>query len=310
MTASTPHTEESPASRSKTPIWVAGTIASVALGAGLAWAGSQGSAEAGSIPVFGLCVVLAYVINWLVFIPSFAAHTERYFDLTGSATYLTVTIAALALSADLDARAWVAGLLVVVWAGRLGTFLFRRIRRDGRDSRFDQMKYDFWQYLMTWTIQGLWVSLTAAAALIIITADDRESFGVLGVVGLLVWVSGFAIEVVADTQKSRFKGDPSNAGRFITTGLWSWSRHPNYFGEIVLWTGMAIMAIPVLSDWRWVALVSPVFVFVLLTRISGVPMLERRAEQRWGSEPGFRRYVEATSVLVPLPPRRGRKAES
>ncbi len=193
--------------------------------------------------------------------------------------------------------------MVAVWAARLGSFLYRRISRDGSDGRFDKMKFDFPQFLMTWTIQGLWVSLTLAAALAIITASDRQAFGAIGIVGALVWLAGFVIEVMADTQKSTFRADPANEGRFITTGLWSWSRHPNYFGEITLWTGMAIMAIPVLSGWRWIALVSPVFVFVLLTRISGIPLLERRAEKRWGSDPEFRAYTDSTSVLVPLPPR-------
>lgn len=278
-------------------------MVSVILGALLAWTGSQSGATVGSIGVFAICVGAAYLINWLVFIPSFAAHTEKYFDLTGSLTYLSVTSLALVLSGNLDVRAWLAAAMVGIWAIRLGTFLFRRISKDGKDGRFDRMKHDFWQFLMTWTIQGLWVSLTLAAGLSIITADQRTGLGLIGVIGLAVWLAGFTIEVVADRQKSAFKADPANAGRFITSGLWSWSRHPNYFGEITLWTGMAILAVPVLSGWRWVALISPVFVFILLTRVSGIPLLERRAEKRWGEEPEFRAYTNTTSVLVPLPPR-------
>ncbi len=274
------------------------------LGVLLAVVGSQGSVEAGSLPVFGICVVLAFVINWVVFVPSYRAHTEKYFDLTGSLTYGSVVVVALALSDDLDIRAWLAAVLVLVWAARLGSFLFRRISRDGSDGRFDKMKHDFLQFLMTWTIQGLWVSLTLAAALAIITSDDRSDLGAVGIVGVIVWVIGFAIEVMADTQKSRFKADPANEGRFITTGLWSWSRHPNYFGEITLWVGMAILAIPVLDGWRLFALISPLFVFVLLTKVSGIPLLEHRARKRWGDEPGFQAYTKSTSVLVPLPPRK------
>ncbi|MEM7275316.1 MAG: DUF1295 domain-containing protein [Actinomycetota bacterium] len=284
--------------------WIGGIIISVLLGAGLAWAGSQSGATAGGIGVFAICVGWAYLINWIVFVPSYTNRTEKFFDLTGSLTYLSVIALALILSSDLDARAWLAAAMVTVWAVRLGTFLFRRISKDGKDGRFDKMKHDFWQFLMTWTIQGLWVSLTLAAALSIITADERVDLGVVGIIGLVVWLVGFVIEVVADGQKSAFKADPANAGRYITSGLWSWSRHPNYFGEITLWTGMAILAIPVLDGWRWIALISPVFVFFLLTRISGIPMLERRAEKRWGDEPEFRAYTDGTSVLVPLPPRR------
>jgi steroid 5-alpha reductase family enzyme len=290
--------------RSKTGTWVAATLTSVVLGVLLALAGSWESAEVGDVPVFALAVTLAYVVNWIVFVPSFLRHTERFFDLTGSITYISITVFAVIASPDPDLRAWLAVSMVLVWAGRLGTFLFRRISRDGSDGRFDVIKHDFWQFLMTWTLQGLWVSLTAAAALVIITADDREPFGVAGAIGLAVWVAGFTIEVAADTQKSRFRADPTNAGRYITTGLWAWSRHPNYFGEITLWTGMAIMSIPVLTGWRWVALVSPIFVYVLLTRISGIPLQRRRAEKRWGSEPQFRAYMDSTPALLPRPPRR------
>ena len=282
---------------------VIGITIAVVIGALVALAGSDGSTTVGWMPVFALCALLAYVINWVVFIPSNQKKTEHYFDLTGSATYLTVTVVALLLSADLDARAVIAAAMVAVWALRLGTFLFRRVRRDGRDGRFDEIKVDPLRFFMTWTLQGLWVLLTIAAALAIITGVERKSIGWVAIVGIAIWTAGFAIEVVADRQKSTFKQDPANAGRFITTGLWSWSRHPNYFGEIVLWIGMAIMAVPILSGWRWVVLISPVFVILLLTRVSGIPMLETRAEKRWGEDEDFRAYTRNTSVLIPRPPR-------
>ncbi len=281
-----------------------GITASIAIGVLVILAGSDGSTQVGSISVFAICGALAYLINWIVFIPSSAAKTEMYYDLTGSTTYITVTIVALVLSADLDARAMIVGAMVVVWALRLGSFLFRRIRKDGKDGRFDQIKTDPLRFFMAWSLQGLWVLLTMAAALAIITGTDRRSIGIVGGIGILVWIAGFAIEVVADRQKSAFKKDSANAGRFITTGLWAWSRHPNYFGEIVLWSGIAIIALPILSGWRWATLISPVFVTVLLTRVSGLPMLERRAQERWGDEPAFQEYTANTPVLVPRPPRR------
>jgi steroid 5-alpha reductase family enzyme len=274
----------------------------IVIGALVALAGSDGSTEAGSIPVFAICAALAFLINWLVFIPSSAVGTEKYYDLTGSFTYITVTIVALLLSADLDARALIAAAMVIIWAGRLGTFLFRRIRREGKDARFDEIKVSPLRFFMSWTLQGLWVLLTAAAALAIITSVQREDLGWVAIVGIAVWLAGFAIEAVADYQKSQFKKDPANEGRFISEGLWAWSRHPNYFGEITLWTGVAIMATPILSGWRWVVLISPVFVYILLTRISGVPMLEKRADERWGDEPEYQEYKESTPVLFPQPP--------
>ena len=191
-----------------------------------------------------------------------------------------------------------------MWAGRLGTFLFRRVRKSGKDGRFDQIKTSFVRFLMAWMLQGLWVTLTAGAALAAITSGAKTTFGVLGVVGLVVWIVGFAIEVVADSQKSAFRREAKNAGDFITTGLWSWSRHPNYFGEIVLWTGMAIMVLPALAGLQHLTLISPLFVAALLLRISGVPMLERRADAKWGDQHDYERYKATTPVLVPRPPRR------
>jgi steroid 5-alpha reductase family enzyme len=280
-----------------------GILGSVVAGGLVVAAGSAGSATVGSVAVYAVCGALAFLINWAVFVPSTLAKTERYYDLTGSATYVTVVVVALALSGDLDARAWIVGAMVIVWAVRLGSFLFRRIRRDGRDGRFDTIKTDPLRFFMTWTLQGLWVLLTLAAALAIITGVERRPIDWVAIVGVVVWITGFTTEVVADRQKAAFKRDPANEGRFITSGLWAWSRHPNYFGEIVLWTGVAIMALPVLSGWRWVTLISPVFVTLLLTRVSGIPMLEARAEKRWGDEEAFRDYTRNTPVLVPRPPR-------
>jgi len=270
----------------------------VVIGVLVALAGSEGSTEVGTLAVFGVCAALAYLINWAVFIPSNRFKTERYFDLTGSATYVAVTAAALLLSGDIDTRAAIAGVMVVAWALRLGTFLFLRIRRDGRDGRFDEIKLDPLRFLMTWTLQGLWVLLTMAGALAIMTSIDRQPIGWVALLGIAVWIIGFAVEITADRQKSAFKRDPANAGRFITTGLWAWSRHPNYFGEIVLWVGMAILAVPVLSGWRWIVLISPVFVTVLLTRVSGIPMLEARAKKRWGEDEKFKAYTADTPVLI------------
>ena len=280
-----------------------GIVAAVAIGVLVVFAGSDGSSKVGPIAVFAVCGILAYAINWVVFVPSALARTEHYFDLTGSATYVTVTAAALVLSEDLDARSAIVGGMVLVWALRLGTFLFRRVRRAGRDGRFDQIKTDPLRFFMTWTLQGLWVLLTMAAALAVITGVERRSIGWVAALGMVVWGVGFAIEVVADRQKSAFKRDPANEGRFITSGLWAWSRHPNYFGEITLWTGIAVIAIPVLSGWQWATLISPIFVTLLLTRVSGIPMLEARADKRWGEDEEYRKYVANTPVLVPRPPR-------
>jgi steroid 5-alpha reductase family enzyme len=265
----------------------------------VALAGSQGGSKVGSIPVFALSVGLAFLIQWLVFIPAFWLQTEKFFDLTGSITYISVISIAALLSTGLDARSILLWALVVIWATRLGTFLFRRIRKAGKDDRFDEIKPSFIRFLNVWTIQGLWVTFTMAAALIAITTTNHKPLDIFAIIGLVVWIIGFAIEVIADAQKSRFNAKPENKGKFISIGLWSRSRHPNYFGEIVLWAGVAIIALPVLQGWQWIALISPIFVTLLLTRVSGIPLLEKKADQKWGGQEDYEKYKKNTPVLVP-----------
>ena len=289
------------AERSNAQITIAVAIA-IVLGALISWAGSDGGDRVGAIPVFALCGVLAFAVNWLAFIPSALAQTERYYDLVGGITYITVTVVAVLLSSQLDVRAMLVAAMVLIWSLRLATFLFRRISRDGKDSRFDTIKNRPLRFFMAWTIQGLWVLLTAAAALAIITGGVREPLGAIGSVGLAVWSIGMLIEVIADRQKSQFRNNPDNKGKFINVGLWAWSRHPNYFGEIVLWTGMAIVAVPVLQGWQWATLISPVFVTFLLTKVSGVPLLEEKADKRWGGQDDYEEYKRKTPVLMLKPP--------
>ena len=282
-------------------ISLAVTLVVVAIGALVAIAGSQGGATVGGLPAFALAVAAAFVIQWLVYIHAWAKRTERYFDLTGSLTYITVTVLLVVLTPGVDARGFLLAALVVIWAARLGTFLFRRISRAGKDDRFDELKKSFFRFLNVWTIQGLWVTFTAAAAWVGITSSQRVAFDWLAVVGLVLWAVGFAFEVVADLQKSRFKADPANEGRFINTGLWSKSRHPNYFGEILLWIGVAIVAVPVFTGWQWIAIISPLFVTLLLTRVSGVPLLEQKADRKWGGQEDYEEYKRTTPVLIPRP---------
>ena len=271
----------------------------VIIGYLVALAGSQGGSLIAGIPLFGLSVGLAFLVQWLVFIPSFWFQTEKFFDLTGGITYISVTLLAVLTSPAVDGRSLLLAGLVVIWAMRLGSFLFRRIQKAGKDDRFDELKPSFFRFLNVWTIQGLWVTFTAAAALVAITSSVRKELDVFALVGFLVWAFGFAFEVIADSQKSQFSANPANKGKFIQTGLWSRSRHPNYFGEIVLWLGIAIIAIPVLQGWQWVAMISPLFVTLLLTRVSGVPLLEKKADSKWGGQEDYEAYKKNTPVLIP-----------
>jgi len=272
----------------------------IALGAGIAIAGSQkGATIFNKFPLFAFCVIMAFTINWIAFIPAYIFRTEKFFDLTGSITYITITVAGVLLSPTRDARSFIVMALIIIWAARLGKFLFERIIRDKKDGRFDELKTNFLRFLIVWTLQGLWVTLTLAAALVAITASVRKPLGVFAIVGFIIWLTGFAIESVADAQKSKWRASPENIGRFINTGLWRKSRHPNYFGEILIWIGIAIIALPVLQGWQFFSLISPVFVIILLTRISGLPMLEKRADDKWGGQDDYEEYKKNTPVLIP-----------
>ena len=277
--------------------------AALAVASVIGWAGSFGGTAIQCIPVYGLLYAIAFGIQWVAFLPSYLLRSERFYDITGSVTYITVMGLAVLLGRPADARAFLLFGLVVVWAARLGTFLLRRVLASGKDARFDRIKTSFARLLLAWTLQGLWVSLTLAAALAAGTSGVQRPLGVPAFVGLTLWVVGFGIEALADEQKRRFRRDPTNKGAFICSGLWAWSRHPNYFGEILLWVGVAVIAAPVLRGWQWMTMISPFFVLLLLTRISGIPLLERQADERWGGQEDYEAYKRRTSILVPRPPR-------
>jgi len=233
------------------------------------------------------------------FIPAYLFQTEHYFDLIGSISYVATVALAFLLVPSFDARGLVVATLICVWAIRLGSFLFIRVKKAGQDRRFTQIKTKFFRFLLTWTLGGTWVFITMAAGLAAMTSQTQTEIDAFFMIGVALWVVGFSIEVVADRQKTAFREDPDNADKFISSGLWSVSRHPNYFGEIILWIGIAVIALPVLAGWQWVTLVSPIFVSFLLLKVSGVPMLENNAESRWGNDPAFRKYKENTPTLIP-----------
>ena len=269
------------------------------ISAGIAIAGSQGSMTIGPYPVFMLCASVGFLLHWAVFIPSFMFQTEHYFDLTGSLSYIATVALALIAIPEMDARGLMLSVMVSIWAARLGSFLFMRVKKAGKDRRFDEIKKRFFRFAFTWTLGGGWVFITMAAALAAITSASQKPLGAMAYAGAAIWLFGFVLEVVADRQKTVFRNDPENADKFITSGLWSRSRHPNYFGEIVLWLGIALIAIPVLSGWQLVTLISPVFVSFLLIKVSGVKLLEEGGQQRWGSDPAYQQYLKSTPVLIP-----------
>ena len=274
-------------------------LLAVALPTGVATLANPDALELGGWPALTALALAAYLIQWIAFIPARLLQTERFYDLTGSLTYIAVTLGAISVAPAPSGAQWLIAIMIFVWAGRLGSFLFRRIHAAGGDQRFDHIKISSSRFFVAWTLQGAWVVMTSCAALTAILSTEPTALGAVYVIGAVMWAAGFAIEVMADRQKSRFRADPANEGRFINTGLWARSRHPNYFGEILLWVGIAVMAIPYLSGTQWVVMLSPLFVYALLTRISGIPTLVRRGQALWGDDPAYQDYLSSTPMLVP-----------
>ena len=244
-------------------------------------------------------IALIFTIQWLAFIPACYFKTERFYDLTGGLTYTLVILVALLLNDSGHWRSGLLALLIVIWSLRLAAFLFLRIHAAGGDSRFEQIKKSPLRFFIAWTLQAVWITFTVSAAVLAITSTQTAVFSFISVLGLVLWIVGFSMEVIADQQKLSFRKSPANAGRFISTGLWSFCRHPNYTGEIMLWLGIALIALPVLEGWRLIALLSPALVALLLIKGSGIPLLERAAEAKWGDSDDYQRYKASTPRLFP-----------
>ena len=264
---------------------------------------STNSGEIGGMPAMAWCAAIVFGIQWLAWIPASLLQSERFYDLTGGMTYIVAVVFSLwagSQSDDPGTRELLISALVAIWSLRLSAFLFLRIHHAGKDGRFDKLKTSPIRFMVPWTLQALWVFLTLNAVLVINTQSGEEPpLGVWDGIGLALWVVGFSVEVIADSQKTAFNAKPENVGKWIDEGRWSISRHPNYLGEILLWTGIAIFGVACFDGLEMVAWISPIFVYLLLTKVSGVPILDRRALENWGEDPDYQRYRENTPVLFP-----------
>ena len=245
-------------------------------------------------------VMLAFLIQWVAYIPAYIFQTEKFYDLTGSLSYLTVIWFVFFSSnnlSGLNIQNLIVVTLISIWAIRLGTFLFGRIHKDGEDKRFRTIKTSASQFFMTWTLQGMWVSICTMCAITAISSSQGIIANALFYLGLAFFIVGFAIEVVSDKQKSAFRAVPENKEKFITSGLWSKSQHPNYFGEILLWSAIALLSISSLNGTQYLTLISPIFTYVLLVYISGVRMLDDMGNKKWGHLEEYKEYKRNTPTL-------------
>tara|TARA_B100000287_G_C20618754_1_gene775137 strand:- start:611 stop:1483 length:873 start_codon:yes stop_codon:yes gene_type:complete len=263
---------------------------------------SFNSIELSGVNVVGHLLVVVFVIQWIAYIPAFLFKTEKFYDLTGSLTYIaTISFALYASNSfqNLQLGNLIIGIAIIIWAARLGTFLFMRIHKDGKDGRFNSIKKSFSQFFMTWTLQGMWVFICSSAALVAMASPTGVIVNSLFFIGLALFMIGFAIEVIADNQKSAFRSIPENKDSFINQGLWSRSRHPNYLGEITLWTGITVMGVSTFEGMNYLALFSPIFTYILLNHVSGVRMLEYRGQKKWGHLDDYNNYKKNTPKLIP-----------
>ena len=247
-------------------------------------------------------LIITFVVQWVAYVPAYALKTEKFYDLTGGLTYLSIFIYCLIATQSIEhvkfSNIIVAGA-IMIWAIRLGSFLFMRIARDGKDKRFNLIKTSFSRFFMTWTLQGMWVFICSSSALVAITSPTGVIVNNVFILGFLLFFAGFVIEVIADNQKSKFRSIEENRDSFINEGLWSRSRHPNYFGEIILWLGITVMSISSFSGINYLAIFSPIFTYLLLNYISGIRILEARGNEKWGHLDEYDNYKENTPKLIP-----------
>mgnify|MGYP003324627860 FL=1 len=268
----------------------------------LSFAISYGIAHLTGSVIVKNAVLLAYVIHWIAYIPAYVFQTEKFYDLTGSVTYLSVVwfvFLSTYKSISLNFGNLILVLLISIWTIRLGLFLFMRIHKAGEDKRFRTIKTSASQFFMTFTISGLWVTLCSMCALVAISSPEGLVMNALTYFGIILFIIGFGIEIVADNQKTAFRSIEANKDSFITSGLWSKSRHPNYFGEVLLWFAIAVISFSSLEGLQLITLISPIFTYILLVYVSGVRMLEDMNDKKWADDEQYKSYKKNTPMLFP-----------
>ena len=249
-----------------------------------------------------LSFAIALALNGAFFAVAAARRTDVVTDLSYSLTFALLAVALPFTGAHQPSQLLVSAL-VLVWAARLGTYLFRRILRMKVDHRFDEMRDKPLRFARFWLLQAITVAVVMLPVSYLLDRDAAPGIGAWAIGGTALWLVGLVVEAVADAQKSAFRAQGANRGRFIGDGLWRYSRHPNYFGEILVWWGIFLCAVPFLHGAAFAVVIGPVFITLLLLFVSGIPLLERSADEKYGGDADYRDYKRRTSILIPLPPR-------
>lgn len=250
-----------------------------------------------------LSLAIALALNGAFFAVAAARRTDVVTDLSYSLTFALLAVL-LPLTGAREPVQLVASLLVVIWAVRLGTYLFRRILRMKVDHRFDGIRERPLRFARFWLLQAIAVAVIMLPVSYLLDDDAPDGFGAWAVVGAAAFFAGLLIETVADAQKSAFRAKEENRGRFVATGLWRYSRHPNYFGELLVWWALFVYAVPFLDGAAYAVVLGPVSITVLLLFVTGIPPLERSSLAKYEGDPAYQEYRRRTSLLVPLRPKR------
>ncbi|MBN2884977.1 DUF1295 domain-containing protein [Patescibacteria group bacterium] len=244
-----------------------------------------------------LLLGVSLLIQLILFVPAFIYKTDKLTDLSYSISFFILALFAFWQS-DRGLSHILLFIMISLWAIRLGTYLFIRIRKIDRDKRFDGIRENFFKFFKFWIGQGLVVWLIMMSAILYFNQAVKINY--ISWLGFVLWLIALVIEAIADWQKYIFINNPNNKNNWIESGLWKYSRHPNYFGEILHWVAIYIFVINNLSliD-GLIALISPVFISIIIIFVTGLPMLERGANKRWGHDPKYLDYKKRTSILVP-----------
>ena len=249
-------------------------------------------------------LVISFIIQAVFFIFAASFKTDKVTDFSYSLSFLILSVLLLVLKGVYTMPRILLASFIVAWALRLGAYLLARILKIGKDSRFDDKRGDIMKFLAFWILQACTVWLVMLPAVVFLGTDVEIPLTWLSILGIVLWAGGFILEIVADAQKYSFKNKPENRGRWIDSGLWRFSRHPNYFGESLLWWGLFIFIMPVLEGYLYLVILGPVSITLLLLFVSGIPLLEKSADERYGGREDYREYKRRTSLFIPLPPKK------
>jgi len=249
----------------------------------------------------GLLAAIDFGIQTTLSVVAIVKKTEKFYDLAGGNTFTLLAASALLLQ-DKDStvsfRQKMNCAMVGLWATRLSCFLFWRVLKSGEDRRFRQAKQNNKMFFSFWLMQGAWVFLAGLPVWITnVRNHDSDEIDGYMMAGWSIFAAGFLIETIADLQKTLWRANPLNKGKWINKGLWALCQHPNYFGEIMLWFGIYLANVSSFQGWEHIGLISPVFTFLLLRYVSGVPLLQKYAKKKWGNDAAWRKYNETTPLL-------------